>query len=152
MRHRRTAWGLALVVAAGVGLLQPGSPAAEKRPQIAGTWVGTWGLYSPPKPGEAQPPAPKGLPELRLDCKVVEKPDGKWQATFEGEAGRAYKYTIQMEGHQAGNVVLFKGSVDLGEKDGGAYDWIGRATETEFVGFYTSPRYTGHFRLGRTAN
>jgi hypothetical protein len=143
---------VALLVAACVGLIQSGGTTAEKRPQIVGAWTGTWGLYSPPKLGEAQPPAPKALPEMRLDCKVVEKGDGKWQATFEGEAGRPYKYTIQMEGRQAGNVVLFKGSVDLGEKDGGAYDWIGRATETEFVGFYTSPRYTGHFRLGRMAN
>jgi len=35
--------------------------------------------------------------------------------------------------------VLFKGTADLGPKDGGVYDWIGRATEKEFVGFYTSP-------------
>lgn len=149
MGHRRIAWSLALIVAACAGSLQSRSPAAEKRPQIAGAWTGTWGLYAPPQLGEATPPAQKALPEMRLDCKVVEQADGKWQATFEGQAGGPYKYTIQMEGRQAGNVVLFKGSVDLGPKDGGSYDWIGRATETEFVGFYTSPTYTGHFRLAR---
>jgi hypothetical protein len=75
--------------------------------------------------------------------------DGTWQATFEGECGRPYKYTIQMKGRQAGDAVLFQGSVDLGEKDGGVYDWIGRANADEFIGFYTSKGHTGHFRLAR---
>jgi len=30
------------------------------------------------------------------------------------------------------------GTAGLGPKDGGVYDWIGRATEKEFVGFYTN--------------
>ena len=55
-----------------------------------------------------------------------------------------------MQGRQAGDVVLFQGTADLGEKDGGILDWIGRATEDEFVGFYTSQEYTGHFRLARS--
>jgi hypothetical protein len=54
-----------------------------------------------------------------------------------------------MLGRQAGDVVLFKGSADLGEKDGGLYDWIGRATEDKFVGFYTSQKYTGTFQMSR---
>src|SRR5947209_4318247 len=83
---------------------------------------------------------------MLLDCTVVNK-NGTWQATFEGECGRPYKYTIIMEGRQAGDVVLFKGTTDLGEKDGGVYDWIGRATSQEFIGFYTSAKYTGTFRL-----
>ena len=32
-----------------------------------------------------------------------------------------------------GNVVMFKGSADLGQRDGGVYDWIGRANADEFV-------------------
>ena len=48
-----------------------------------------------------------------------------------------------------GGVVMFTGSVDLGPKDGGVYDWIGRATDEEFVGFYTSAAYTGVFSLSR---
>jgi hypothetical protein len=79
----------------------------------------------------------------------VETSDGTWQATFEGECGRPYKYTIQMKGRQAGEAVLFQGSVDLGEKDGGTFDWIGRANNDEFVGFYTSKGHTGNFRLAR---
>ena len=54
-----------------------------------------------------------------------------------------------MEGKQSGGVVMFKGSADLGPKDGGVYDWIGRATDEEFVGFYTSAAYTGVFSLSR---
>jgi hypothetical protein len=79
---------------------------------------------------------------------VVRKGD-TWQATFEGECGRPYKYTIKMDGRQAGDVVLFKGTTDLGEKDGGVYDWIGRATQKEFIGFYTSAKYSGVFQLAR---
>ncbi len=127
------------------------SLAAEpaKRPGVGGDWVGTWGPYSPPKDGAAQPPSKYTKEQLRLDCKVVELRDGKWQATFEGECGRPYKYTIQMTGRQVGDAVLFQGTADLGEKDGGIYDWIGRATNEEFIGFYTSKKYTGQFRLAR---
>ncbi len=136
-----------LAVGVGVGLAQTRD--AEQRPGVSGDWVGTWGVYSPPKDG-APPPSSKYTKEqLRLDARVTELSDGKWEATFEGECGRPYKYTIQMTGRQAGDVVLFQGSADLGEKDGGVYDWIGRATEAEFVGFYTSMKYTGHFRLAR---
>jgi len=45
--------------------------------------------------------------------------------------------------------VLVNGTTDLGEKDGGVYDWIGRATDKEFVGFYTNAHYTGVFSLNR---
>jgi hypothetical protein len=54
-----------------------------------------------------------------------------------------------MEGKPSGGVVMFKGSVDLGPKDGGVYDWIGRAVDDEFVGFYTSAAYTGVFSMTR---
>jgi hypothetical protein len=54
-----------------------------------------------------------------------------------------------MQGRQAGDVVMFQGSADLGEKDGGVFDWIGRASSKEFVGFFTSRGYTGTFRLTR---
>jgi hypothetical protein len=32
---------------------------------------------------------------------------------------------------------------------GGEYDWIGRAAGDEFVGFFTSSKYAGEFRLQR---
>jgi hypothetical protein len=115
-------------------------PKDTPAPGVTGEWTGTWGPY-------AEKPNPDAK-KMRLDCNVVKK-DGVWQATFEGECGRPYKYTIKMEGRQAGDAVLFKGTTDLGEKDGGVYDWIGRATGNEFVGFYTSAKYSGVFRLTR---
>lgn len=120
-------------------------------PAVAGDWTGDWGLYSPPpKTGEVKPGLKKMMyPAMSMPmvCKVEATPDGKWQATFEGDAHGPYKYTIKMLGRQAGNAVLFQGSADLGEKDGGVFDWIGRATDKEFVGFFTSKGYTGTFRM-----
>jgi hypothetical protein len=134
--------GIVVTVAIGWGLgAEPPRPAAV--PDITGEWTGTWGQYVPP-----QAAGKEKAKEMRLDCSVVRK-DGAWQATFEGECGRPYKYTIQMTGRQAGDAVLFKGTTDLGPKDGGVYDWIGRATDKEFIGFYTSAKYTGVFRLAR---
>jgi hypothetical protein len=138
---------LAIAVVAvlmGTAGAQVGTRSSETpRPGVTGEWTGTWGPYQP-----EQPPKPEAKRDMRLDCTVLRKGD-TWQATFEGECGRPYKYTITMEGRQAGEVVLFKGTTDLGEKDGGVYDWIGRATEKEFVGFYTSAKYAGVFRLAR---
>ena len=106
-----------------------------------GEWTGTWGSYNP---SQGTTP-PKDICK-RLDCKVEYK-DGVWNAIFEGDCGRPYKYTIKMEGRQVGKVVMFKGTTDLGAKDGGVFDWIGRANEKEFVGFFTSGYYTGTFSL-----
>ena len=132
------------VLIISTGLAQTPSPQGkEPPPDIAGEWTGTWGIYNP-----AQGAGPVKEVCKKLDCKVVLK-DGVWQATFEGDCGRPYKYTIQMEGRQVGKVVLFKGTTDLGAKDGGVFDWIGRANEKEFIGFYTSASYTGVFNLSR---
>jgi hypothetical protein len=128
------------VVAVLVGEALAGD-APKATPEVTGEWVGTWGPYLP------DVAAPKAS-EKSMDCKVSRQ-GGVWQATFEGECGRPYKYTITMEGRQAGEAVLFKGTTDLGEKDGGVYDWIGRANDKEFVGFYTSSKYAGVFRLSR---
>lgn len=116
----------------------------EQPPDIAGEWTGTWSTYSP-----AQGAVPAKEICKSLACKVAYK-DGVWDATFEGDCGRPYKYTIKMEGRQVGKVVMFKGTTDLGAKDGGVFDWIGRATDKEFVGFFTSGFYTGVFNLSRT--
>ncbi len=143
----------------GVGLTRAQDTKPERKaeklpaPLVAGAWTGDWGMYSPPPKSGEIPPAMKKMmyPEQckQMDCKVEAQADGKWQATFEGECGRPYKYTIKMLGRQAGSVVLFQGSADLGEKDGGVFDWIGRASDKEFVGFFTSKGYTGTFRLTR---
>jgi hypothetical protein len=128
-----------LLIAAGPAVQQP----LAKAPEVTGAWTGAWGPYNP-----AQSPTLAKEHCKTLDCQVVLK-DGVWQATFEGECGRPYKYIIKMEGRRAGGAVLFKGTTDLGEKDGGVFDWVGRATDAEFVGFYTSERYTGVFHLAR---
>ncbi|MEZ6066084.1 MAG: hypothetical protein R3B90_10330 [Planctomycetaceae bacterium] len=75
--------------------------------------------------------------------------DGVWRARFEGECGQPYKYVITMNGRQSGKVVLFQGTTDLGAKDGGVHNWIGRATETDLTGFYSSEHHSGFFRLKR---
>ena len=54
-----------------------------------------------------------------------------------------------MEGRQAADTVLFRGTTDLGEADGGVYDWVGRASDKEFAGFYSSSHHVGVFRLTR---
>ena len=128
------AMSVAGAVYAGYGKDDPKAP----KPEVTGAWTGTWQIDAPGHDG----------PAMTLDCKVIEK-KGKWEATFEGECGRPYKYTITMKGRQAGPAVLFKGTADLGEKDGGVFDWIGRATDKSFTGFYTSKAYTGNFMLKR---
>jgi hypothetical protein len=149
MGHFTRIVAVVLTISVGPGVAVSSGPAQSKRPRVAGEWIGTWGIYAPPRAGEPQPQSSHSGKELRLECKVTELRDGAWQAMFEGECGRPYKYTVHMRGRQAGDAVLFQGTADLGEKDGGVYDWIGRANEEEFIGFYTSQKYTGHFRLAR---
>lgn len=113
-------------------------------PDVAGEWTGVWSAYNPAQGGGS----PKELCK-NLSAKIVPGKDNTWEAVFEGDCGRPYKYTIKMEGRQVGKVVMFKGTTDLGAKDGGVYDWIGRANEKEFIGFFTSSFYTGTFNLSR---
>ena len=117
------------------------TPEAQAPPDAVGEWSGTWGSYSP-----AQGTTPPKDMCKSLTAKVENK-DGKWIATFEGDCGRPYKYNITMEGRVVGKSVMFKGTTDLGAADGGVYDWIGRATDKEFIGFFTSAHYTGTFNL-----
>lgn len=136
--HRLVAAALVLALGLPTALAQ-----STATPDIAGAWTGTWGVYNP-----AQGTTPPKDICKKLDAKVTLK-DGVWEATFEGDCGGAYKYSIKMEGRQVGKVVMFKGTTDLGAKDGGVFDWIGRATDKEFVGFFTSAFYTGTFNLSR---
>ena len=146
MRFRFVILAALVVFVAGFGLTQATNK-ADKPPSVLGDWTGIWGPFAPGKEGEALKPYTAA--QKKLDCKVATMPNGEWQATFEGECGRPYKYTIKMAGRQAGDAVLFKGTTDLGEKDGGVYDWIGRVTEKGFVGFFTSQNYAGSFQLSR---
>jgi len=135
---------LVLMICSSASFAQTASTqSGAQSPDISGSWTGTWGIYSP-----AQGTTPPKDICKKLDAKVEYK-DGVWQAVFEGDCGRPYKYSIKMEGRQVGKVVMFKGTTDLGPKDGGVFDWIGRANDKEFVGFFTSAFYTGTFNLAR---
>ena len=112
-------------------------------PNVTGAWTGTWSAYNP-----ARASTPPQEQCAKLSANVVQKGD-VYEAVFEGDCGRPYKYSITMEGRAVGGVVMFKGTADLGARDGGTYDWIGRAVENEFVGFYTSAGYTGVFTMTR---
>ena len=112
-------------------------------PEITGNWTGTWTSFNPAQ-ATAQP---------RELCKTLDasvaKEGESWIATFEGDCGRPYKYKITMKGRLVGPAVMFTGTVDLGAQDGGVYDWVGRATNNELIGFYTSAHATGFFNLTR---
>lgn len=147
-RSRLALTCFALVIGIGVALAQNqnSQPTAAKDqvPDISGDWTGTWGIYNP-----AQGSTPPKDICKKLEAKVEQPKDGVWQAIFEGDCGRPYKYTIKMEGRQVGKAVMFKGTTDLGAKDGGVFDWIGRANNKEFIGFFTSAGYTGTFNLAK---
>ena len=155
----------AVLVGAGVGLNRAvnAQEAGKKAPpNIVGVWTGEWQDYKPAPPAKLAPAQPgdkpaekKGgkslYPAMDLQCTVTATGDGKYEAVFEGECGRPYKYKIKMQGREVGSAVLFSGTVDLGPMDGGVYDWIGKANGKEFIGFYTSQGHTGNFSLGRPA-
>ena len=139
----RLTYLLVLILLTSVGSLhaQGGRGGPQGPPSITGNWTGTWSAYNP-----ARATAPPKELCAKLTATIAQKGD-VWQAVFEGDCGQPYKYTITMEGRQAGGAVLFKGTADLGPKDGGVYDWIGRADDKEFVGFFTSGVYTGVFTM-----
>jgi hypothetical protein len=114
-------------------------------PNIVGAWMGTWSAFNP-----ARATTPPRELCAKLTATISQKGD-VWEAVFEGDCGRPYKYSISMEGRLAGGAVMFKGTADLGAQDGGVYDWIGRADNNEFVGFFTSAAYTGVFSMARSA-
>jgi len=108
-----------------------------------GKWTGTWSAFNP---AEAATPPKEQCKSLNAE---ITKEGEVWKAVFEGDCGRPYKYNITMEGRAVGPVVMFKGTVDLGAKDGGVFDWVGRANDKQFIGFYTSAFATGTFSLTR---
>ena len=132
-----------VVIALALGHAQGRRGGPQPAPNIAGAWTGTWSSYNP-----ARATAPPQEQCKKLDARIAQK-GAIWEATFEGDCGRPYKYSITMEGRQAGGTVMFKGTADLGAQDGGVYDWIGRAVDNEFVGFYTNAYGTGVFSLTR---
>ena len=142
---RRILVSVMCVVALVIALeAQQGRRGQQPPADPAGLWTGTWSAFNPAR---ATTP-PKELC-AKLTATIAKKGDG-WEAVFEGDCGRPYKYSITMEGRSVGGSVMFKGTADLGQNDGGIYDWIGRADNNEFVGFFTSSPYTGVFSMTRT--
>lgn len=147
---------VAVGAVAGARIQEKKAPVA---PNVIGKWAGVWGPYAPPNldptkdnrqvSGGSAIADKYSVSCKAMDCTVEEKGDGTYSATFEGECGRPYKYTIKMGGRAVGDTVLFSGSADLGDADGGVYDWIGKANSKEFVGFFTSRGYTGTFRMAK---
>jgi hypothetical protein len=133
-----------VVLATGIDAQRGRGRGPQGPPSIDGTWTGTWSAFNP-----ARATTPPQELCARLTAIITQKGD-IWQAVFEGDCGRPYKYSIAMEGRLAGGAVMFKGTADLGAQDGGVYDWIGRADNDEFVGFFTSASYTGVFSMART--
>lgn len=153
---RTVTWIVSAVLLTGAGLgfnhAVRAQEAAKKSPSIAGAWTGEWQDYKPAPPSKVvgEKKGGKSLyPAMDLQCMVTALGEGKYEAVFEGECGRPYKYKIKMQGRAVGSAVLFNGSVDLGPMDGGVYDWIGKANDKEFIGFYTSQGHTGNFSLVR---
>jgi hypothetical protein len=148
MNAIRKAGVLAALVAAAVVSLQAQQGRGrgpQGPPDIVGRWTGTWTSFNPAQ-------ATAQLRELckKLDATVAKTSDTLWTATFEGDCGRPYTYKFSLEGRLVGGVVMFKGTVDLGAQDGGVFDWVGRGTTGEFIGFYTSAQSTGYFNLKKT--
>src|SRR6185295_17585261 len=104
---KKLSWMILVCLIAATGLLFAqgrsgrGGPAQPAQPlNIDGKWSGTWSTYNPNQPTN-QP----NVVCAKLDANVVKKGD-VWEASFEGDCGRQYKYNIKMEGRQAGNAVL----------------------------------------------
>jgi hypothetical protein len=145
MERRVVIFVLAVVIGGATASAQRGQ-GAQTPPDISGSWTGTWSAFNP-----ARASAPPKELCAKLTASITQKGE-VWQAVFEGDCGRPYKYSITMEGRAAGAAVMFKGTADLGPKDGGVYDWIGRADGKEFIGFFTSGGYTGVFSMTRATN
>ena|GEM_PF-471970 len=75
-----------------------------------------------------------------LHC-VARKVDGdNYSAVFSGYCGREYAFQISMKGKKEGNRIVFAGEVDLGEKDGGVYQWTGELVGNDFNGKYATAK------------
>jgi len=134
---------VALALSAAAISAQGGRGFGGPPPDVTGKWAGTWNAFNP---AEAATPPKEMCKTLNA---TISREGEVWKALFEGDCGRPYKYQITMEGRAVGPVVMFKGTTDLGQQDGGVYDWVGRANAKQFVGFYTSAFATGVFSLTR---
>ena len=66
--------------------------APQGPPDITGAWTGTWSSYNP-----ARTTTPPQEMCAKLTANIARKGE-VWEAVFEGDCGRPYKYSITMEG------------------------------------------------------
>ena len=80
-----------------------------------------------------------------------------WEATFSGHCNRQFIYEVKMKGRQVSEKIVFTGrrcrnlrpaKADLGDKDGGLYNWTGELADGRFKGRYKSESgKTGSFEM-----
>ncbi len=88
-------------------------------------WKGTWKSSGSDHGGE-------------LRCTAVQMNELDWTATFKGFCNRQFIYQIEMKGRLNDQKVRFQGKADLGQKDGGLYQWTGTIHKDDFNGRYQS--------------
>lgn len=72
-------------------------------------------------------------------------------ADAQGQRGRGPQPPPEIAGTCTGTWSSFNPAQATSQpkQDGGVYDWVGRATNNEFIGFYTSAHATGFFNMTR---
>lgn len=73
-----------------------------------------------------------------LHCIAKRLDEQNWRAQFTGNCGKDFSYKVTMNGSTEGDAVLFTGEADLGDEDGGLYQWTGRMESDKFTGKYGS--------------
>ena len=71
-----------------------------------------------------------------LRCLISKEPDGAYRTRFHAKYRRilSFGYTVMMDVRQENLFSTFQGSADLGWYAGGEYQYVGRASETDFSG------------------
>jgi hypothetical protein len=104
--------------------------------RTATAWIGNWDSG--------------GEHRGELRCLARHVAENSWEATFAGYCNREFLYEVRMQGSKEGEKIVFKGEADLGEQDGGVYQWHGEIQGRSFLGLYTSASgKKGEFKLER---
>jgi hypothetical protein len=98
---------------------------ADEKDDAASGWLGTW-----------QALGQTDCKELRCAAQRVE--GEKWQATFTGVCSREFSFQVKMNGIRKADKIVFEGTTDLGEQNGGVYRWSGEIIGQKFTGKYKS--------------
>lgn len=105
-----------------------GAPVALRevleKAETASIWKGEWDGGGP------------HCGELRCLARQVE--GDQWEAIFTGYCNRQFAYEVTMSGTKSGGQVIFSGEADLGDADGGVYEWTGEISGNTLIGRYSS--------------